>query len=131
MKVTKVMQWFGKLEEHHPIQNRGHAYKVLQQAGLTHRGPSSAQTFNKAVKMYEKAHNVNLGKSRPQLEAAAGPPLNKNATMKVERLGEDPETGLGLWRYTCRKCHAVFTEHRPAIQHGLDGCEEKEPGSDG
>ena len=63
--MSKTAQAIEELELHHPIQNRGHAYKVLISAKLIVAGksPASARIYTAAVQQYEVNHGVVLAKS--------------------------------------------------------------------
>jgi len=58
MTQSKTEMAIQKLLEHEEISNRGHAFIILKEAGLS----GSGAVFNKAVKAWEEVHGA-LGKS--------------------------------------------------------------------
>jgi len=58
-RMSKTDQAIAALKAAHPMKNRGHAFVVLKEAGLT----GSGRVFNAAVAAYEAEFGVSLGKS--------------------------------------------------------------------
>ena len=59
MKMTKSEQAGAALIAAGEVKNRGHAFTILREAGLS----GSGAVFNRAVSIYEKHHGCELGKS--------------------------------------------------------------------
>ena len=62
--MSKTERARQELNLHHPIQDRGHAFKTLLRAGMVIAGssPASARLFTAAVKQYEANHGIQLRK---------------------------------------------------------------------
>ena len=59
VKLNKTELATQELMKHEEISNRGHAFIILKEAGLN----GSGIVFNKAVKNWEEARGIRLGKS--------------------------------------------------------------------
>lgn len=69
--MSRTQRAIDELGRNHPISNRGHAYRVLAEAGLVTHGndPASARIYTQAVKQYEIIYGIVLQKSQSQINA--------------------------------------------------------------
>ena len=97
--MTKTQEAADVLIAAFPVTNRGHAYKLLANAGLT----GSGKVFNAAVKQYEDEYGVTLQKSTAQ---------QRREAESESEYGFSEQTAVNALRDEIRRRNPHFTEEQ-------------------